>query len=408
VLLAQAVANVASPGWPEESDAPVYWEAAERLRAGGARLYDDPERAPSYFIYPPAFAAGFAPLTALPVRLGRLAWELISLASLAVAAFVLVRACGVERGRRASFLAAVVAATWGALWMNTFNEQVGGLLLAIVALGLHLARGSQAWRGGVLIGLAVHLKVVPVVLLPVLALRRAWGALAGVGVGFVLGVLLPFAAAAPRLGVGDAGRADVAMHRRYLTEVVTPRLVGQDAPRLGDARVPNNSLAAVARRLFHAREPLSFYSDERGPLLVALPTRRLRWFGLAAAGLLYLVALAVVARRRQDSLDYAGAGLALTAADLGNPLSWPHHLWVLALVVAPLAATPKAGGRALGLGLGAVSTLAYLPLLVYLPPFAGLLPLGPSERFQAWGFPTLGILVLWSVACRRAWRLPRA
>jgi hypothetical protein len=387
-VLALSARNVASERWPEESDAPVYWEAGQRLRDGGARLYAAPERGPSSFIYPPAFAALVAPLTALPKRLGRLAWELIGLASLPIAALVLMRGSAVGSGRRAGFLAWLAAASWGALWNNTLHQQVGGLVLMVVAIGLARAAGPGALWGGVCLGLATHLKVMPIVLVPLLALRRAWLALAGLALGLVLGVFLPFAVVLPQLGAPAAWDATLAMHERYVKEVAAPRIQAQDAAGLGEARVPNNSLAAVVRRLFRAREPLSFHTWERGPLLFALPIRTLRWIGLACAGALYVLALLVATRRRRDPLGLGAAGLALTAADLGNPLSWPHHLWTLGLVAAPLAAE-DADRRPLLLAVLAVSLLAYVPLLVYLPPFQGRVPVGPSERLQAWGLPTL-------------------
>ena len=80
-------------------DIAVFWEAGERMRAGGADLYLpalDPFSTGAY-VYPPAFAGLFAPLTLLSRPAGYALWASLQVALVPVSLLVAARLCGVER-----------------------------------------------------------------------------------------------------------------------------------------------------------------------------------------------------------------------------------------------------------------------------------------------------------------------
>ncbi|MCP6725911.1 hypothetical protein NL526_28030, partial [Klebsiella pneumoniae] len=68
-------------GWDRmRVDATAYWAAAARLRTGAALYAAEPVAAlDKAYLYPPAFAAAFAPLTLLPPLWGYALWMTLEL-----------------------------------------------------------------------------------------------------------------------------------------------------------------------------------------------------------------------------------------------------------------------------------------------------------------------------------------
>ncbi|MCC6464829.1 MAG: DUF2029 domain-containing protein [Planctomycetes bacterium] len=395
-LLSLAILCLFMPSyWSSVSlDVSVYWEAGNRMREGGADLYApaaDPENQVGEYIYPPLFAALVAPLTWLPRGAGYWAWALLQwlAAAGATALCAAVAGAGDQRTLRQAALPLLLAA-FGAIWNNVAEGQVNLFVLCLLAGGLWQLEKGRPWRGGLLLAAAAHLKVIPVVLLPVLLLQRRFKAAAAMATCGLLLWLAPLVWTIPAHGAIEGVTRNVQLTREYVASVAGPRVSSQDAHNLGGFREPNNSLPAVAHRWFGDDHQLSNHTETRSPLWFALPARAAKWMGLSVAGLLFALALVFCAMRREGRhARAAGAALALMAAAMGNLLFWPHHLCNLMLLLAPLAGLkldrdPRAGAL--------WPLVATLPVLCFLP----LLDTWPQLMWVAIaGVPTLGVLLAW-------------
>ncbi|MCC6573065.1 MAG: DUF2029 domain-containing protein [Planctomycetes bacterium] len=402
VLVALAV--LIQPYWRQSpTDFIVYWEAGERMRAGGADLYAqaaDPMNQVGRYIYPPAFAALFAPLTWLPREAGFGVWAALQLV-IACAAFWLLRGlCGVRRkGELIDWAFAGLVAIFGPLVVNIIEGQINMLVIGLIAAGLWLVESRRPLRGGLLIALAVHIKILPVVLLAVLVVQRRFRAALGVGIGLALFYFLPLVWTAPALGVGDGVARNHAMIATYATELVAPNVGSKAAPELGGSRAPNNSLAAVSLRYFGEESHLHSLVETRGPLAFTVDGSILRWLGPGLGGLMFVAALGLAWRRREDRLSRAAcAGLAFAAASLGHLLCWFHHLVAALLLIAPLAAMVARDGRhkrVLAVALIAMVGLAHAALV------------DQSYWMLILGTPTLAMLIVWGLTAWVVVRRPR-
>lgn len=390
------LAAVMPAWWLDTSmDVAVYWEAGGRMLAGGAGLYDDaadPANRVGLFIYPPLFAVLFAPLTVLPRELGYALWALVQLILIAANAWLALKLCAVNPMRRSNFLAVLAVGLFGALWTNVAEGQVNTLVTATLLGGLLLLERGHTWRGGLLLAAATHLKVIPIVLLPLLIAQRRFKAAGAMAAGIAVLWLAPMLYALPNYGPGAALESNVTLSREYVQQIASPRLEEQSATNLGGARAPNNALSAVAQRWFDDGHALSLRSDDASPIWTALPRSLVRWSGLAIGALLGLGAMVLAWRASGDRWGRTAAiGLGLLAAGLANLLFWPHHLCLLVLVLAPLAAhnheRPGAPWYAWAAA-GTALLLCYVPLVDSVAVLDGLAILG---------LPTLGVLMIWGL-----------
>ena len=362
---------------------------------GGAKLYaesEDPENRVGLFIYPPFFACLFAPLTVLPRWLGYAAWGLVQLLLIAGGFRATRGLCGVNGGPtgRAFYLLMGIGLI-GALWTNLQEGQVNMLLLSLVATGLwQLERGKHT-SGGLLLAAATHLKVIPIVLLPLLIAQRRFKAAGMMAGGIVVLWFLPVVYSVPNYGISEGFATNVQLTEDYVDQIASPRLEKQSAFSLGGARAPNNALSAVTRRYFSDGHKLSLHTKERSPLVTELPEGLVKWTGLGIGAILGALAMFLAWRRRESRLARtASVGLGLLAAALANLLFWPHHLCLLLLVLGPLAATGLRDSRWRGVltAAGIVLVLCYVPLLDRFPPFDWMAILGT---------PTLGVLLVFGL-----------
>lgn len=382
--------------WADNSmDIDVYWEAGQRMLDGGSRLYaesEDPVNRVGLFIYPPFFATLFAPLTMLPRWLGYAAWGLIELLLIAAGFRAARGLCGVSSGANGrTFYLVMGLGLIGALWTNLQEGQVNMLLLSLVATGLwQLERGKHA-SGGLLLAAATHLKIIPIVLLPLLIAQKRYRAAGMMAGGILLLWLTPLLYSVPNYGISEGISANFQLTEDYVDRIASPRLEKQSAFSLGGARAPNNAVSAVARRYFDDGHKLSLNTDERSPLLTELPEGLVKWSGLGVGAVLGAMAMLLAWRRRDSRLARTAAiGLGLLAAALANLLFWPHHMCLLLLVLGPLAATGLRDND-LRLVLGstaAVLLLCYAPLLDRFAPF---------DWMAIFGTPTLGVLAVFAL-----------
>jgi hypothetical protein len=319
-LLTALPTLVATPNWAEDFEA--YGAAVERLAESGT-LYRLESLAggfqpqgEGYYLYPPPFAIGFSPIAGLDAETGALAWYLLKVGALALAAALLP----VRPTTR--LLAFGVSAFGFAVVRDLTMGNVSLLLLLALSAGW---RWLDRPAGSIALGLATAVKGPTGVFLLWFAARRAWRPLAWmVATGLVVIVLsLPF--------VGLAGYLDYAS---MLTNVSDTATASQ-----------NRHVAVLAAEL-------------------GLPATW-RWSFLLATWILALGAV-LLSTRRDPSMSYI---VTASATLILAPLIWDHYLVVLMLPAAFLFERGRRWGIVLPL-----CSWAPAPLLPLVAVAALLLP----------------------------------
>jgi alpha-1,2-mannosyltransferase len=291
-------------------DAAVFFEGGRRL-LGVESLYAGSSAAQGY-IGPPFQAVFFAPFAALATispLAARLLWHIAGIACLVAAVVLTTRSWSAARGElglwSATSAAAVLvplAAVLLPIQTNFEHQNMNPLLLALITAATWLlVRGSDG-RAGVLLGVAIALKVFPALLLIVLVLRQRWrAASAGVLTALVL-TLVPL----PFYGTDAFGQ----LIRDFW------RLANSGFP----ARGNNQSLLAALDRLFGPGDG-DFIHQAEGTILIV--------YAALAGVLLFALALAA-ARARAPAVATTTLQMwaALVAAVLLSPIAWDHY-WVL-------------------------------------------------------------------------------
>jgi multidrug transporter EmrE-like cation transporter len=377
-------------------DHSVYWMAGERMAAGDADMYEPPRDDSNMvgaFIYPPSFAALFAPLTFLPRQAGYAIWAAFQLVFFGLGAVLLLRAPGTRSWPIG--LWTLLALLWP-LMANISAGQINTLIALLCIAGwLQLEKGHDL-RAGALFALGAHIKVLPVVLLAMLVVQRRYRAAAAMAAAGALLMFLPFVWMAPKHGFVAGLEATVHLDLSY-----AQRLRGGSAGAESQSGSGWNADIDMWRK---AEGNLAFAGmAERH--LEAGPVRRLgMWAGFAVALAMFAGAL-VLARRVQSATGRLGViGLCMIAAALGNQLAWQAHMVLLAMVVLPVLADslcrpPRWYLWALG---------CYMALSE-LPPLLGYQLLFPSSvydftaQLQSWGIPTAAVCGVW-IASALYWK----
>ncbi len=224
LLLLLAAGNVGRHG----SDLETYWRAARRFSAG-SDLYP-PDDGLRMFRYAPGVAALFLPLAPLPLFTARAVWYAV----LVAASLLAIRLVGRRPGTRAGVALAAACLGVARPFLDEFHYgQVNVIvLLALLAAFLAEDRGRDG-VAGLLVSLAIGLKLVPLVFAADLALRRRWRGLAGVAFGLAALAIVPAAT------YGLAGAVEI--HRSWI------RSLAAAAPALVHVS-GNQSLFGVAAR----------------------------------------------------------------------------------------------------------------------------------------------------------------
>jgi len=393
-------------GWnSSKPDVTAYWHASMNLRQGEPLYGPAPAGvAPKAFLYPPSFAALFAPLTYLPPLSAYATWMALHFAFLGWLVWATARLAQVAgwpaQGKYLALLLLWLPAPTG----GDFQEgQVNLLMASLVATGLLLIEERRPWGGGLMLALATHVKLLPVILLVPLLLQGRRRAAAASACAVVALVFLPAFFTVPREGWSHGMWRAVSLHIDFFQAVVAPAL--SDAKVVGNEQfyVLNNSLVAVFHRLFGAGvtfSPLPEAAAWRGPLLFSLPRPLLRAAALTIGGTLFVGALVLARRTAHDRTGRVVAlGLSYVSLQLVTLNCWEHHLVFLALVLAPLAVLDGAhpqlrrGLVALGIAVFGCWTGPYL-----LDPFARLFGADTPGVWlatsRAWGLPTAAVLLL--------------
>ncbi len=394
-------------------DVTAYWDAALRLRHGEA-LYGPPPPgiSPKAYLYPPAFAVLFLPLTLLAPVTGYAVWMALHFVFLAVMVFGCLRLAGIRDARSLLLYVGLLVAWLPAPAGGDFQEGQANLLVAcLVVVGLRWIENQRRRAGAAIIALAVHIKLLPIVLFAALLAQRRYRAVAAGAVATVALVLLPAVVTVPREGLTAGIGHAITMHVDYARVVLMPAAFDAKVVGAEQFYVLNNSLVAVLHRLFGdgvAFSPFPQLGGWHGPLLFALPRATLRLAG-GIAGALLVAASLVFARRSADSHTgrVAAYALCLAAAELAALNCWEHHLVFVALMLAPLAAAQLEPGRRLLVALSAIVALLWTgPYLLHpIASAAGIELFGAVlSTVRTWGVPTLAVLALAAIGARHSGR----
>lgn len=391
-------------GWNRlRVDATAYWDAGTHLRRGEPLYPAEPVPAlAKAYLYPPAFAAAFAPLTALPPLWGYAAWmalEVLFAIALARAGAALAGLADAARDDRRTALAIALAAALVPVFDNVAEGQVNLLIAWLCAVAVLEAERGRDARAAFALAAAVHVKLVPIVLAGAFALWRRPRLLGWLAVALVTVALLPWPWRVATLGARAGTAAAVHDYGDFWHVILGPAARADEIAGGAQSFAPNYSLRGTLARLFVAGTPLTPFpadAERRGPLLVALPAAsvnavgRLLGLGVLGAALVACRRTAADPRRRA-----AAAGLLLTAGGLAGPTFWPHHLVVLGVAGAGL-------WRALAIAPRRTQTVAWVaalgPLAATLTvPFAAVQLFGASETgvyrdVRELGLPTAAVL----------------
>lgn len=406
----------------QPGDAMVYWVAAEKLQQGGdiyeLERWDTFDRP---YIYPPAAAALFVPFTwwddrpdvsppdrsvmkPYPYPTVLRVWALMHGLAWAGAIILLARSLAPDRRTRFRVAAIATLATAGLLWLDAWYGNVNVFILVMLAAGIALTLRGRQWRGGMILGIAAMIKVMPVVLLPIFLVQRRFKACAGLVAGAALLWLLPLVWLVPELGFVDGIGQNFWLSGRFLEKHVLPSLGSGSFGQTASYMFVNASPMAALQRLFGDGTQLFLQvwdKESYGPLLFTLPQPLIKLLGLLIPAIMFALAGHLAWKRREPRAQWAGLGLAFLAASSANVLFWHYHLVMLVLPAGVLALyLPDPKRRPL-----VTAALAAWILLLAAPQL--VVHMGNEYRFvqwaMAWGMPTLGYLTGWFCA----WQLVR-
>jgi len=181
-------------------DFKAYYIAADLLRRG-QDFYDVElqtqevlaRRLPlnqSFYIYPPLVAMAFVPLTALSMETAAQLWFFVNLTLYGLALAVITRALRLDRLASMLPLLLILAFLFPPALFTMYKGQVNILLLLLLALTYWLYRKGWKSMAGAALGLAVMIKIVPLLLLLYFLCKRQYVlSLAAIGTIFAIGAL---------------------------------------------------------------------------------------------------------------------------------------------------------------------------------------------------------------------------
>jgi Glycosyltransferase family 87 len=338
-----------------------YWYAG-RLLAEGASPYDlealrdlatrhgDVFILGTGYSYLLPFAMALVPLAALPFDVALVLFNAVSVTLFGATIAIWLRRFHPSAPSRRLLLAALLCGAYPPVIGSVLNGQANLVVAAVLGVGVVLAFDRAQARsalGGVAIGLAAVVKLVPAVLVVPLVLA---GNRRGSALGVVGGFVVP-------LGLAALIRPGISMDAPWLTALIRP-----------DSFVTNQSINGFVTRLVESSSRMTALTPgafDPGPVIAAAT------LGLAA----WTLAVLWRARRRLASVDGLALALALAlAAATAGALKtsfWNEALLLVAAGLLLATTTPDLGAGALApaeqLGLVAWLASAVLQPLVWIP-----------------------------------------
>jgi alpha-1,2-mannosyltransferase len=337
------------------------------------------------YSYPLPFALVMVPFAALPFGAALVAFNSLSLAAfgLAVAAWILwAHGRSPNLGRRRLALA-LGAGLYPPVYGTVVNGQANLILIPLLALGVACAleetRPLRRFGGGLTIGLAAIVKLVPGVALVPFALGRRFDAAAGLVLG-AFGALVAAVAVIPWAASGSGGLASLLDADDYYTNQSINGFVSRLA--LPTARTA----------------PLWDHGFDPGIVMLAATAA----FGLITLALLWRARDRLRSRRGMA----LGLAFALVAGTIGAPKNsfWNEAFVLVAVGLLLAVETPDLRFGRLGRLDGVLLATWFGAALVWTMVWAMNLvaggPLAPIVTLL-WSSSLYGLLALWWLMARR-------
>ena len=220
----------------QDQDFGAYYRAGQAVAAGVSPYTIDSHGPLGAYMYAPVFAHfAFRYFAALPYLWAVRLFLLINWIATVACVWLCLRL--IRSPNRDLFWLGLIALvpTGDYLKANLHNGQVGTLLLLACLIWLNLMLSGRCFLGGLVLSLAVGLKLYPALLVPYLLLRKDWRGIAGV----TIGILILFAAPAAFVGWHRV----IPLHTEWLRFCVSTQITDQTT------RSGNQSLLAVLARL---------------------------------------------------------------------------------------------------------------------------------------------------------------
>lgn len=333
----------------------VAWARAEESRAAGTSDFRDYWLTANHYRdrgeitaeegvhnYLPFFVFFMTPLSYLPLKVAVVLFTLLSmgLLTLSVVLIEILLNDGLgPRPRRATL--ATIGLMLAYVWSAGALGAVAMLVLFLIVATWFLIERGREWEAGLPLGLAVLIKVLPVVLIVFFLLKRRWR-VAGVAsaVTLVLGAGIPLAG----VGYEETVRLHAEFYQRAPKGHSAYQTLTAEKPQ--KAKYSNNALPIVLRRLFTRVNASP--GDDGAELYVNIANlpRGVVWSGylallVAASAISVWVALRANGRWPPEAVDQVIAvraqfGLWCCLILLASPLLWTRYLlllyWPLAFV----------------------------------------------------------------------------
>jgi hypothetical protein len=344
IVLSLITAVLGSVGWTfhrRQVDIQVYLMGARHLTSAHLySLYLPGVHLP--FTYPPFSTLFFWPLTLASTGVATVVWAIVNLAALiAIIAVTLLTVHPEQRAGATGVPWAMVAMLAGPavliepVMLDMSFGQINLVLVALVLLDAttRVSVGHRTLPRGVGIGIAVAIKLVPVIFVPFLLVTRQFRAVLTALATIILCTLAAFA-------VNPS--ASAAFWTRYIN----------DQARIGTVTyVSNQSLEGALDRVTHHLWSLS--AMESVEALVVVVGIGLAWWAWRTSSMFLAV------------LIIADAGL------LASPITWAHHMvWIVPVLMWLWWGSDRpAGARWWALGAGALFYVAPMWILAHGPAF---------------------------------------
>ena len=382
----------------------AYWDGAARYRH-------------SRYLYPPIVAHALRPVAALPYPAAKLSWTFASLAVLAGAVMLIVRAAGLRLDATRGLLAVAAMLLLFPIQPLLERGQIDAFTLLFVALGFYLLFARRRdLLGGATIAAAGFIKLQCFYLLPLLLIARRTRAAVGMAVGIAAIGILQLLICGP------------ALTRQYVLDEL-PRIarhgeVGTDAMRLDSpairealAHVPPGDVVAGGRWQYrYTLLPDYAAMASLVPYVRGVVSRiaNVRVPSTAVSIALLAAALAVtwlVLRRGAGKKPWsrlALMGVSLIVVLLTAPITWTSNLVWLAPLVPLILFGPAPTSRARTLRAAAVAGLALLILPDAIAPGFLVRPGRLAEALGAQYVLALLLLLPYTLSISRKGKLATA
>ncbi|MEE9312169.1 MAG: glycosyltransferase family 87 protein [Planctomycetota bacterium] len=403
VLLLIAVVSISVHNWvPNDYDIGVYLAAAQRLKAGSI-LYNTAfsEEQGQAYLYPPAFASlvGFIPGGKV-VKLSIWVSLIVLLFGYALRGGAKLAGVNDIKDLRKFYLFGMML-----LFYSVYEEiklgQADLFVLSCLILGFLRLKKNNNVLAGVIFALAAHLKVIPIVLLPILLLQRDYRAVLGMLGGLLAFVFLPYIWAIQTHGVFGGIYRCIELNIQWFERLLLPAIESDAIGGQVQYYIPNTSFHAVLHRLF-GEGTLIWRKNEswHSPIFFTIPRSILLVVSLLIPFAMYCAAGWVAWKGQKKWFNnMASLGLAFTASQMANMLYWDGHYVGLLLVLVPMFAYSKRAKHR------KLVWYAILPMFVLftLPSQLVLLSVRSADMYswnlavsmKAVGIPLLTILILW-------------